>query len=248
MFEAEINASKLQDTVSKLTALVDECKARLDEDGLSIQAVDAANVAMVDVWLPKEDFAQYQSDEELLGVNLVRLSDVVGMGGKGDTVTLELNEQTRKLRIEIDGLRYTLSLIDPDSIHQEPNVPELDNPTYTIMGGEIQQAVKASGLVSDHMGFRSSPELNKEGVVQAFAEGDTDDVSVDMPFGDVYDAADEKESSLFSLDYLDAMSKELPSDEDVCTELGDDYPIKFSADLGEEGGMTYLLAPRIEND
>jgi len=248
MFKAEIQASKLQDTVSKLTALVDECKVRLDEDGLSIQAVDAANVAMVDVWLPKEDFASYQADEELLGVNLVRLADVVGMGNKDDTVSLELNEETRKLRIEIDGLRYTLSLIDPDSIHQEPNVPELDNPTYTIMGGEIQQAVKASGLVSDHMGFRSSPELNKEGIMQAFAEGDTDDVSVDMPFGDVYDAADEEESSLFSLDYLDGMAKELPQGKDVSVELGDDYPIKMTTGLGEEGEMTYLLAPRIENE
>jgi len=44
------------------------------------------------------------------------------------------------------------------------------------------------------------------------------------------------------------MSKELPSDEDVRVELGDDYPIKMSAGLGEEGEMTYLLAPRIENE
>jgi len=243
MFEAEIQASKLQDTVSKLTALVDECKVRLDEDGLSIQAVDAANVAMVDVWLPKEDFASYQADEELLGVNLLRLADVVGMGGKGDTVALELNEETRKLRIEIDGLRYTLSLIDPDSIHQEPNVPELDNAEFDVVGADIQQAVKASGLVSDHMGLR-----HDHGSLEGFAEGDTDDVTVDIDTIDGRGIPDEKESSLFSLDYLDAMSKELPKDEDVRVELGDDYPIKFSAGLGEEGEMTYLLAPRIENE
>jgi len=246
MFKAEITANKLQSTVSKLTALVDECKVRLDEDGLSIQAVDAANVAMVDVWLPKEDFEQYQADEELLGVNLLRLADVVGMGNKDDTVTLELNEETRKLRIEIDGLRYTLSLIDPDSIHQEPNVPELDNAEYDVAGSELQRGVKAAGLVSDHMGFRSTTETGDG--LEAFAEGDTDDVVVDMPFGDVYNPADEEESSLFSLDYLDEMAKELPSDEDVRVELGDDYPIKFTTGLGEEGEMTYLLAPRIENE
>lgn len=248
MFEAEINASKLQDTVSKIDALVEECKVHLNEDGLSIQAVDPASVGMVDVSLPKEDFASYEADEELLGLNLVRFGAVVGMGNSGDTVALELNEETRKLRIEIDGLRYTLSLIDPSSIHQEPTVPDLDNAEFDVVGAEIQTAVKAAGLVSDHMGFRSSPELNKDGVVQAFAEGDTDDVSVDMPFGDVYDAADEPEASLFSLDYLDAMAKELPKDSDVTVELGDDYPVKVTAPLAEYGEMTYLLAPRIENE
>jgi proliferating cell nuclear antigen len=246
MFKAEITANKLQSTVSKLTALVDECKVRLDEDGLSIQAVDPANVAMVDIWLPKEDFASYQADEELLGVNLLRLADVVGMGASGDTVTLELNEETRKLRIEIDGLRYTLSLIDPSSIHQEPNVPELDNAEYDVVGSELQRGVKAAGLVSDHMGFRSTTEAG-DGLA-AFAEGDTDDVVVDIDIHDARNTPDETESSLFSLDYLDEMSKELPSDEDVRVELGDDYPIKMSAELGEEGEMTYLLAPRIEND
>jgi len=73
-------------------------------------------------------------------------------------------------------------------------------------------------------------------------------VVVDIDIHDARNTPDEKESSLFSLDYLDEMSKELPWDEDVCTELGDDYPIKFSAGLGEGGEMTYLLAPRIEND
>jgi proliferating cell nuclear antigen len=247
MFEAEITANKLQSTVSKLTALVDECKVRLDEDGLSIQAVDAANVAMVDIWLPKEDFASYQADEELLGLNLVRFADVVGMGGKDDTVTLELNEETRKLRIEIDGLRYTLSLIDPSSIHQEPNVPDLDNVEVYIVGSELQRGVKAAGMVSDHMGIG----YTEVGSFYMRGEGDTDDVRLDLRESDGVEFLDETEEdaeSLFSLDYLDDMSKELPSDEDVRVELGDDYPIKFTAGLGEEGEMTYLLAPRIENE
>jgi len=245
MFSAKIQASKLQDKVSKVSALVDECKIHAHEDGLSIKAVDPANVGMVDLSLPKEDFASYNADEELLGINLVRFGDVVGMGSKSDTVSLELNEETRKLRIDIGGLRYTLSLIDPDSIHQEPNVPELDNAEYDVVGADIQQAVKAAELVSDHLAFRMIPA--EEPVLEVSAEGDTDSVKQEIKRGFDTDA-DSAQSSLFSLDYLTEMSKNLPKDGEVTVELGDDYPIKFGAELCEEGEFTYLLAPRIENE
>jgi proliferating cell nuclear antigen len=245
MFEAKIAAGKLQRIASVAGPLVDECKARLGEDGLTIQAVDPANVGMVDLSLPKEDFETYAADEELLGINLVRFGDVVGMGNKDDPVELELDEERRKLRVETGGLRYTLSLIDPDSIHQEPQVPELDNAEYDVVGADIQQAVKAAGLVSDHLAFRMIPA--EEPVLEVSAEGDTDSVKQEIKRGFDTDA-DETQSSLFSLDYLNEMSKELPKDGVVTVELGDDYPIKFGAELCEHGEMTYLLAPRIENE
>jgi proliferating cell nuclear antigen len=126
-------------------------------------------------------------------------------------------------------------------------VPELDNVEVYIVGSELQRGVKAAGMVSDHMGIG----YTEVGSFYMRGEGDTDDVRLDLRESDGVEFLDETEEdveSLFSLDYLDAMSKELPSDEDVCTELGDDYPIKMTAELGEEGEMTYLLAPRIENE
>ena len=56
MFRAEIHADKLNTVSSACLALVDECKVHLDDAGLSIQAVDPANVGMIDISVPKEDF------------------------------------------------------------------------------------------------------------------------------------------------------------------------------------------------
>ena len=243
MFEAEIHADKLSTVSSACLALVDECKVRLDEDGLSIQAVDAANVGMIDIAVPKEEFEQYEADEELIGLNLVRFGDVVGMASKDDTVALELNEQTRKLRVETGGLRYTLSLIDPDSIHQEPTVPDLEHiATYSLQASDIQRGVKAAGLVSDHLAFRASANPNH---LAARAEGDTDDVRDILVRGT--DGPEETEESLFSLDYMEAVVGELP-DGEVTMRLGDDYPVKLDAPLFEDAELTYLVAPRIENE
>jgi len=249
MFRSEINAGLLKSSVDTVSVLVDECKVRLDEEGLSIKAVDPANVGMVEMDIPADSFESYDADDELLGLNLVRFQDITGMANKGDTVVMELDEETRKLLIRIDGLRYTLSLIDPDSIHQEPNVPDLDLPGNVILPGrEIRRGVKAAGMVSDHMAFGVSDE---EDSFYMSAEGDTDDVRVDLRGDDVIEleTGGETAQSLFSLDYLDSMAKAIPNDAQVEVEVGDDYPVKMNFEVsGGEAKVTYLLAPRIENE
>ena len=249
MFRSEINAGLLKSSVDTVSVLVDECKVRLDEDGLSIKAVDPANVGMVELDIPADSFGSYEADEEVLGLNLVRFEDIVGMANKGDVVEMELDEETRKLTIRIDGLRYTLSLIDPDSIHQEPNVPDLDLPgDIELAGREIRRGVKAAGMVSDHMAFGVSGD---EDTFYMRAEGDTDDVRVDLTEEDVIglETGGEKAESLFSLDYLDSMAKAIPNDAAVDVEVGDDYPVKMNLDVaGGDAHVTYLLAPRIENE
>lgn len=249
MFRSEINAGLLKSSVDTVSVLVDECKVRLDEDGLSIKAVDPANVGMVELDIPAESFESYEADDELLGLNLVRFEDIVGMANKGDIVEMELDEETRKLTIRIDGLRYTLSLIDPDSIHQEPNVPDLDLPgDIELAGREIRRGVKAAGMVSDHMAFGVSGD---DDTFYMRAEGDTDDVRVDLSEDDVIglDTGGEEAESLFSLDYLDSMAKAIPNDAAVDVEVGDDYPVKMNFNVaGGDAHVTYLLAPRIENE
>ena len=55
--------------------------------------------------------------------------------------------------------------------------------------------------------------------------------------------------SLFSLDYLNDMNKAIPSDAEVTTELGEEFPVKMHFDFAEgDGHATFMLAPRIQSD
>jgi len=103
-FSAIIAADVLETTIDAVSCLVDECKIHLDPDGLTIRAVDPANVGMVALGLDAAAFESYAAGGGTIGVDLERLSDVVGMGNAGDLVRLELDEDTRKLHIEVGGL------------------------------------------------------------------------------------------------------------------------------------------------
>jgi proliferating cell nuclear antigen len=247
MFNAIVSAETLGTALDSVSVLVEECKIHLDEDSLSIRAVDPANVGMVDLRLSAEAFESYEADGELIGVNLSRLEDIAGMAGSGDLVHLELDEKTRKLHINVEGLEYTLALIDPDSIRQEPDIPDLDLPAEVVVEGrDIDRAVTAADMVSDHIALGVDGD-DEEFVVDA--EGDTDDVHLELGRDDLVDLTPGDARSLFSLDYLKDMNKAIPKDAEVRMELGEEFPVKMHFEIAEGlGEVTYMLAPRIQND
>ena len=247
MFKAIVGASTLQDALDSVSVLVDECKIRLNEDALSIRAVDPANVGMVDLTLEAAAFESYDADGGVIGVNLARLEDIAGMAGSGDLIHLKLDEETRKLHIEIDGLSYTLALIDPESIRQEPDIPELDLPAEIVVeGAQLDRGVTAADMVSDHIRLRVA-EADESFLIEA--EGDTDDVDLELTREDLIALTAGPADSLFSLDYLKDMNKAIPGDAEVTVELGEEFPVKLHYGFGEGlGQVTFMLAPRIQSD
>ncbi len=247
---ATIQADTLQAALDPVDTLVDECKIHLDAGGLSIRAVDPANVAMVDLSLDKAAFEAYQADGGLIGVNLNRLTDVVGLADSGQLLHLELDEETRKLHISLGGLEYTLALIDPESIRQEPDVPDLDLPaTIVIEGRDIGRTVTAADMVADYVTFAAGGD--RDGVFHAMASGDTDDVSLTLDDEEILDAPlepDERVSSLFSLGYLDDMETGIPADAAVSILLGNEMPVKLRwSAVDDDLSVEFMLAPRIRS-
>ncbi|ELZ31234.1 DNA polymerase sliding clamp [Halorubrum sp. Atlit-8R] len=247
MFKAIVGASTFQDALDSVSVLVDECKIRLNEEELSIRAVDPANVGMVDLTLEAAAFESYDADGGVIGVNLARLEDIAGMANSGDLIHLELDEETRKLHIEIDGLSYTLALIDPDSIRQEPDIPDLDLASEIVVeGAQLDRGIKAADMVSDHIRLRVD-ETDEAFFIEA--EGDTDDVNLKLDREDLIALTAGPADSLFSLDYLKDMNKAIPSDAEVTVELGEEFPVKLHYGFAEGlGNVTFMLAPRIQSD
>ncbi|WP_435365451.1 DNA polymerase sliding clamp [Haloarchaeobius sp. DYHT-AS-18] len=247
MFKAIVSAETLKTTLDSVSVLVDECKIHLNDDGLEIRAVDPANVGMVDLRLSASAFESYEADGGIIGVNLSRLEDIAGMADSGQLVELELDEETRKLHIQIEGLEYTLALIDPDSIRKEPDIPDLDLPaSVKIEGKDINRAVKAADMVSDHIALGVDSDA---GLFYVDAEGDTDDVHLELDETDLIDLQAGEAHSLFSLDYLKDMDKAIPKDGEVTLELGEEFPVKLYFDIAEgQGTVLFVLAPRIQSD
>jgi proliferating cell nuclear antigen len=245
MFKAVIGAEKLKDSIESISTLVDEAKFRINPDGISVRAVDPANVAMVSLDVAKDAFDSFEATEGELGIDLTKLNGIMEMADKGDNIELELDESAHKLILRMRGLSYTMSLLDPSSIRKEPKVPALDLPGRIVIRGEdLKRAVKAAEKVSDYMSMGIMGDT-----FFMEADGDTDNVRLEMTKDQLIEIKPGDAKSLFSLDYLSDMSKILGKASEITIDIGKDYPLKIRFKIAEgHGDVSYKLAPRVESE
>jgi proliferating cell nuclear antigen len=245
MFKAAINAELLKDAIASLTVIVDEVRFRIKPEGISVKAVDPANVAMVTFELGSPAFDEYSADVCEIGIDLNKITDLMGITDKGDTVLMELEEENHKLLIDVGGLSYTLSLLDPSTIREEPRVPQLELPAKVVMNGtDLRHAVKAAEKISNHilMGVSGDTFFME-------AKGDTDQVRLEMGRDQLINLKSSEASSLFSLDYLTDMAKLTNKVNEVSLSLGRNFPVIIDFEIANGAGrISYFLAPRIESD
>jgi proliferating cell nuclear antigen len=248
-FSATIEAGTLQDALDAVAVLFDECKINLTPGGWEIRAVDAANVAMVDLELDAAAFESYDGTGGTLGVPLDRFRDAVGMADTGHLVQLAIDPETRKLNIHCEGLDFSMALIDPDTIRKEPDEESLnfDVPAMIkLEGRDLTRAKKAADMVADHVQFIVD---STDEQFRVKAEGDTDEVDLELDRDrlEALDAADA--SSIFSLDYIKDIVRPIGRDTTVTLHLGNNFPVIVEYELGEDAAeVRNLVAPRIESD
>ncbi|NLI62045.1 MAG: DNA polymerase sliding clamp [Methanosarcinaceae archaeon] len=245
MFKASINIDLLKDSIAALSVIVDEVRLKISSDGISVKAVDPANVAMVVFDLKSSAFENYEASDVEIGLDLIKITDILGIVERGSIVDLELDSESQKLNLFFDGLLYKLSLLDPSTIRADPRVPQLDLPAKVVLNGQdLRRAVKAAEKVSDHVTLGVE---NNAFYMQA--KGDTDFVRLDMTANELIDLDAGDACSLFSIEYLLDIIKSAGKANEVTLSIGRDFPILIYFEIANAGGsVTFLLAPRIESD
>ena len=247
---AIVRADRLAQFVDNAGVLAPEAKIHLDADGLELAVVDPANVGMVEQSLAAAAFESYEFDGGVIGVDLGRLNDVLGMADSDDLVHLEPDAGTRTLSIEVGGLEYTLALIDPDAIRQEPDVPDIgEELTATLVceAPELHHASTAAGLCSGHIAFGAKPGSE---VLYAEAEGDTDDVRYEWDREDTREGTTVTASahSSYSLEYITDVLKPIAASTETVLQVGTEVPMSIESEFADgHGHRRYMIAPRIQS-
>ncbi|MFO7793640.1 MAG: hypothetical protein R6V35_01555, partial [Candidatus Nanohaloarchaea archaeon] len=109
----------------------------------------------------------------------------------------------------------------------------------------LEGAVKDSMVVSDAVTISATDEeLNIR------AEGDQSNADFTITAGSegVISMDGEPVKSMFSLDYLSKMIGAKKLSENVTVKLGDDFPMRMEFVRPEEVDLSFVLAPRIEEE
>lgn len=256
-FDAVLAAKPLRTALDAASVLVDECILQATTDGLRIVATDPATVGIVSLSLPTEAFERYETAGARLGIDLSRLSAVVGMAKGDDPVRLSLDAGSRTLAVRVGELAYTLALIDPEAIRSLPDVVDFSEhfvATVGVEGAAFSRGVDAAEMVSNHVTIGVEDGGTDDGGesprrLYLRADGDTDSVDYELRETDCETFEGSEARSLFSLSYLSDVNRVVPAGRPVRIRLGEaETPMELAFDVADgDGRVRYVLAPRISS-
>ncbi len=232
--------SLLSKTIDVISELVTEVRLKLNDFGMSITAIDPANVAMLRFRLPKSAFSQFETGDEVLGINVDSLKRILKRCGSGTSLIIEKKENCLEIQIH-DRIRrnFSLNLIEIEG--QEKEMPVLDYSTKVeISSQDLIASIEDCAVVSDACSFISHDGefiVESKGINSARSIFSKDEVKMES----------EECKSKYSLEYLQKFMKGAKIAEKTVLNFANDHPLKMDIKT-EHLELNFLLAPRVETD
>ena len=257
-FEGIIDTTIFKEVLSALVGVTDRGVLRISEEGITSKQVDPANVAMVSLDIKRDVFADYnlKGEEDLVvGVDFDKLLHNLKLYNYPTNVEehIEIKIDTKRVQMNSGYFSYDLPLIPLDALRKEPKLPELEfHATVTI---ELEDFKRGINIADDIKGYVEIG-VNSEEFFMGM-ESSEDKFRLAIPKGDltlfnVEDDvallnADRGVKTKFSTDYLARMASGVIG-RLVTLKLNNDYPLQIPFKVTDGCEVTYLLAPRIDQE
>ncbi len=240
------NPSLLKRTAAVLSDFITEATFSINKDSTKLIAMDPANVCMVNLNMLPSAFSEYNVEQaKEITLNLDYLLQALNRAKSGDAVTLSLDKN--KLKLTILGKstkRFLIPLLEKEG--KERTAPDLNfKSVIEIDANEFKDYIDDTAVVGDAVTFEASEE-NLE-----ISAGETGSkVHITLKKGsDAIVKLESKEASraIYSVEYMKKIANAARIADTVIMNISSDYPIKLDFRALNKLQMTFILAPRIEN-
>jgi len=251
--ELETSGTVIKPFADILGRFLKDARLYFTDSGLSVTATDASNVVLVDMQLPASAFDDYDiMKETAIGVHISSLRGCIRRArmGSNDSLTLSVSPDELRATVRRDDMVTTdaTRLIDPDSIREDPNLPDIrehEDYDYDSTDFDIDRFAEGVSHVLDateYVGFGT-----QDG--QFIMESETDTTTSGVRFEDI--EPDNDFHAVFSGDYMaDIVTacKKTRAD-DATVWCSDEAPLFVEIDRELDGDValdvSIMLAPRI---
>jgi len=232
----------LSDIVTVISELVTEVRLKVNKEGMSLTAIDPANVAMIYFKIPASLFSEFETDkeEEELGINLINLKAVLRRCKPGASLTIEKQENLLKLGLQ-DRIKrdFSLALIDIDA--EEKSLPEWEfNSVVHLNSDTFVEVIEDCAVVSDACTFIAEPDkfiVEAHGLNSARAEFSSDEAEIHSG----------NSTARFSLEYITKFIKGAKVSNKASLSFSDNHPMRLDFRTGDVV-LSFVLAPRVEQE
>jgi len=242
----------LKESITIISDLVNEARFKITKNNIELVAMDPANVAMVIFKLFSSCFVEYSVKEDMeIAINLTNLRQILRRVNPTDTITLEAGEEgkSNKLKIIIKGnstRTFEIPIIELEEKDQK--IPELDFPVeIKTTSSLLSESIEDVDIVAEAVNFIA--EKNKFVIL---AEGDLNKAKIEIDANEdtkiTLSGDEDKIKAKYSIEYLKKMISGGKLADQVSIRFNKDYPLKIEFVSVDKLLLSFILAPRVEND
>lgn len=235
----------IRDSVSIISDLVTEARFKVTKNSIELIAMDPANVAMVIYRLLSSVFVTYEVKEDMtFAIDLGDLKSVFRRIKPEDTMTLEVTDGKFKITLKSAQTRtFNLPLIDVEE--KEQRVPDLSfSAKITAPSSIFSDAIEDMDIIGESVSF----VVDKKNL-HIMCASELSNADVEIKAGaEVKIEATDKTKAKYSIEYLKKMVQGAKLADAVVIQFNKDYPLQLDYIAVDKLQMTFILAPRVDND
>lgn len=235
----------LKESISIISDLVSEARFKASKDVLELVAMDPANVAMVIFRMPSTSFAEYTvSKDETIALNLGSLKQVLRRAKNNDVLTLEMADNKLKVTLKAKSTRtFQLPLLDLEE--REQKIPKLESKAIVELPSEtLNEAIEDIDIVSESITFQA-----EKGKISISGSGDLKKAEISLnQADDTKITVSEAQKSKYSIEYLKKMMQGSKLADKAVLKFSKDYPLTLEYVEKDKVSLSFILAPRVDND
>lgn len=235
---ATVDVDTLERYLSKVHAVVDEAKFEFTENGITCDAVDPANVALINSHLDARAFENYDAVDIKIGLGLHKFKSILEYF-EGD-VTLTVNAADSTLAVTDGEAKYGINYIDPDKIRDGDEADCWETTSKVLVPGDkLKRAVSLATEAGDAISLQYA---SKTELLTVRNDDGLDTAALDIPVEDVIE--NEDGGDLYTEDYLNDILDAIEPSDTVNVTLGDEVPVSLHVANGAVESK-FAIAPRI---
>ena len=239
--------SYLKESISIISDLVNEARFKITSNAIELVAMDPANVAMVVFKLLSSCFTEYDVKKDTeIAINLANFKQILRRASPKDMLTLEMEDNKLKIQLKSSTTRtFNLPIIELED--KEQKVPELKFPvTIKTASSILNEAIADVDVVGESVSFIAEPKK-----FTLLAEGDLNQAKIEIKEDELTKVtvnSDDKIKAKYSIEYLKKMISGSKLSDEVTIQFNKDYPLKLEYKSVDKVMLSFILAPRVEND
>ena len=236
----------LKESIYLISDLVNEVRFKITSTSIDLIAMDVANVAMVIFNLSKNCFTEYDVKEDTeISINLINLKQILKRSSPKDIITLEMDKGKLKIELKSSTTRtFSLPLIDIEEKKQK--IPDLKySVSVKTSSKSFYESINDAEVASESVTFIAEPKK-----FTMDAQGDLNQANIEISADDktTITMEGDKVQAKYSIEYLKKMIAGSKISDQVEIHFNKDYPLRLDYSVTDKMTLSFVLAPRIEND